>query len=98
VTLDFDFPPAALEGEIVAHEGGVEKAMARSLVELARKIRRLREQGLAEAPGTRLLVSTARLIARGIPPADACRVALVGPLTDDPDLIAAITDLVTATI
>lgn len=97
VTLDFDFPPAAVEAEVVRHEGGVEKGTAKSLVELARKIRRLKDQGLAEGPGTRLLVSTARLIASGIPAAEACRAALVGPLTDDPDLVGAIGDLVGAT-
>jgi nitric oxide reductase NorQ protein len=98
VTLDFDFPPPELETEIVMDESGVSRDVARSLVELARKVRRLREQGLAEAPGTRLLVSTARLIASGIPAEQACAVALTGPLTDDPDLIAAITDLVAATL
>jgi nitric oxide reductase NorQ protein len=98
VTLEFDFPPPALETEIVMHESGVEKRIARELVELARKIRALRDQGLAEAPGTRLLVSTARLIASGVAADQACAVALVGPLTDDPDLAAAISDLVTATL
>jgi hypothetical protein len=34
----------------------------------------------------------------GIPAAQACQSALVGPLTDDPDLLAAITDLVSAMI
>jgi nitric oxide reductase NorQ protein len=97
VTLEFDFPPPATEAEIVRHEGGVDRAVAKSLVELARKIRRLRDQGLAEAPGTRLLVSTARLIANGIPAETACRAGLVGPLTDDPDLVGAIGDLVSAT-
>jgi MoxR-like ATPases len=98
VTLEFDFPPPALEAEIVMHESGVDKRTARELVELAKKIRALRDQGLAEAPGTRLLVSTARLIASGVAADQACAVALVGPLTDDPDLVAAISDLVTATL
>jgi len=97
VTLEFDYPSASLESEIVSHEGGVDRTVAKELVELARKIRRLRDQGLAEGPGTRLLVSTARLIASGITPADACRAALAGPLTDDPDLGGAIADLVDAT-
>jgi nitric oxide reductase NorQ protein len=97
VTLEFDVPGPEVEAEIVRHEGGVDRGVAKRLVELARRIRRLRDQGLAEGPGTRLLVSTARLIASGIPPADACRAALAGPLTDDPDLIGAIDDLVEGT-
>src|SRR5689334_17637316 len=98
VALEFDFPPAATETEIAMHEGGVPRATAAALVELARRVRRLKEQGLAEGPGTRLVVAAARLIAGGIPAEDAARVALAGPLTDDPDLLAAIADLAATTL
>ena len=98
VSLEFDFPPAELERRVVMHEGGVSDATAGALVELAGRIRRLRDRGLVEVPSSRLLVSTARLIAGGIDPAEAARVALMGPLTDDPDLLAAIGDLITATL
>ena len=94
VALEFDFPPAELELRIVRHEGGVDEPTARSLVELGLRVRRLRDRGLAEVPSTRLLVATARLVAGGIDPGQACRVALAGPLTDDPDLLAAIGDLI----
>ena len=97
VSLEFDFPPEPREAEIVAHESGVAPAIAGALVVLGRRVRHLRDQGLAEWPSTRLLVSTARLIAAGIPARDACRAALVAPLTDDPDLLAAIEDLIGAT-
>ena len=98
VTLDFDFPSPNAEAEIVAHETGIKRQTAQSLVELARRVRRLKEQGLAAGPGTRLLVSAGRLIADGISPVQACQAALVGPLTDDPDLLTAIGDLVAATL
>jgi nitric oxide reductase NorQ protein len=98
VTLDFDFPSASNEAEIVARESGVKKSTAQALVELARRVRRLREQGLAEGPGTRLLVSAGQLIASGISAQRACQSAIIGPLTDDPDLLAAISDLVAAMI
>jgi nitric oxide reductase NorQ protein len=98
VSLEFDFPPPALERRVVAHEGDVDEPTAAALVELAGRIRRLRDRGLAEVPSSRLLVATARLIAGGIDPARACRVALMGPLTDDPDLLAAIGDLISATL
>lgn len=98
VTLDFDFPAASGETEIVAHESGVKRQVAAALVELARRVRRLKEQGLTEGPGTRLLVATGRLIASGIPAEQACQAALVGPLTDDPDLRTAMADLVAATL
>ena len=98
VALDFDFPPPEIEAAIVAHESGIDTATADALVRLAQRVRRLRDQGLAEAPSTRLLVSTGRLMASGIAPREACRAALVGPLTDDPDLVMAITDIIDATL
>lgn len=98
VALEFGYPPSSVEAEIVAHESGVKRTTAAKLVELAVRVRRLRDQGLAEGPGTRLLVATGRLIASGIAPGEACRAGLVEPLTDDPDLLAAIADLVDATL
>jgi nitric oxide reductase NorQ protein len=98
VALEFDFLPAALETEMVVHEGGVDGGTAASLVALAQRLRNLQDRGLAEVPSSRLLVATARLIASGIPAQQACRAALMAPLTDDPDLLAAIRDLISATI
>jgi len=94
VTVGFDFPPPDVEREIVVHEGRVDEATARQLVELAIRVRRLRDRGLPEVPSTRVLVAAAKLIARGISPVVACRSALSGPLTDDPDVLAAIDDLI----
>lgn len=98
VAIDFDFPRSELEWRIVQHEGGVDEPMARSLVALAARMRNLKDRGLVEVPSTRLLVATARLIAEGIPPVDACRSALVAPLSDDPELLGALRDLVSAVI
>jgi len=98
VALEFDFPSPSVETEIVAHESGVKKATAAALVELGRRVRRLKDQGLAEGPGTRLLIAAGRLIAEGVSPAVACQAALIGPLTDDPDLLTAIADLAAATL
>src|SRR5690606_38593561 len=98
VTLDFDFPTFDVEAEIVAHESGVPPDVARALVTLAGRLRHLQDRGLAELPSTRLIVSTAQLIRSGIEERRACRCALLGPLTDDPDLIAAIEDLIAGTL
>ena len=98
VALDFDFPPPEREVEIILHESSAERGMAHDLVALACRIRGLADQGLAEVPSTRLLVATARLIANGIAPRLACHVALVSPLSDDPALVAAMRDLVDATL
>jgi nitric oxide reductase NorQ protein len=94
VALELDFPAPEREAEVVAHESGAPPAVARTLVELARRMRRLRERGLAEVPSTRLLVAAARLAADGIALREACRRAIVAPLTDDPELLGALDDLV----
>ena len=98
VALEFDFPKAETEAEIVAHEGGVDRGIAVTLVTLTNRLRQLGDKGLAEVPSTRLIVATARLHANGVPLRAACQTALLGPLTDDPDLLAAMHDLVTATM
>ena len=98
VALEFDFPAAEREADIVVHESGVNAATARQLVTLAGRLRNLRDRGLAEIPSTRLLVATARLAAGGIDLKIACRVGLVAPLTDDADLLQAMLDLVDLTM
>jgi nitric oxide reductase NorQ protein len=96
VALEFAMPPAEREIAIVAHESGVDRHRAADLVALVGRLRALRDRGLPEVPSTRLLVAAARLIASGVAPRDACRVAIAAPLTDDPDLLAAAEDLITA--
>ena len=98
VALEFDFPSAEREVEIVRYESGVDRVTAHTLVTLGGRLRNLRDRGLAEVPSTRLLVATARLIAGGIEPRMACNVGLVAPLSDDADLVAAMRDLADLTM
>jgi len=84
--LDFNYPDAQTETEIVAHEGGVDADTADKLVQVALRSRNLKGHGLDEGMSTRLLIYAAQLIGKGIAPADACKMALVRPLTDDPDM------------
>lgn len=94
VALDFDFPPAEREAQIVVAESGIDIAQATALVTLAHKLRAFQDRGLAEVPSTRLLVATAGLMAHGISPRDACYAGLVSPLSDDTSLVGAMRDLV----
>jgi nitric oxide reductase NorQ protein len=98
VVLDLTFPPPALETRIVAHEGGVEAGIAGDLVALAGRLRQLRDRGLPEVPSTRLLILAARLIASGVTAREACRTAVAAPLTDDPELLAAVHDVIDAVL
>ncbi len=84
--LDFDYPEAAAEAEIVAHETGVDSQIADKLVQIAHRARNLKGHGLDEGISTRLLVYAGNLIAKGIEPRSACTMSLVRPLTDDPDM------------
>jgi len=85
--FQFDYPAAELEARIVAAEAGVNGEMAARLVEVAQAGRRLKGHGLDEGISTRLIVYAATLIGRGVSPVDACKMAMVRPITDDADVI-----------
>ena len=84
--LDFTYPEAETEAEIVAHETEVPSDVAGKLVQIAHRARNLKGHGLDEGISTRLLVYAGNLIAKGIDPKTACRMTLVRPITDDPDM------------
>ena len=84
--LDFDYPEAGIETEIVATESGIERDTAQRLVQIAERARNLKGHGLDEGISTRLLVYAGHLIRQGVAPAVACGMTLVRPLTDDPDI------------
>ena len=84
--MDFDYPNTEIETEIVTHEGGVSAEIAGKLVQVAQRSRNLKGHGLDEGMSTRLLVYAAQLMAKGVSAESACQMALVTPLTDDPDM------------
>ncbi|MBI4141856.1 CbbQ/NirQ/NorQ/GpvN family protein [Candidatus Woesearchaeota archaeon] len=85
IALDFDYAPAKIEQDIILHESGIDEENAHLLRKIAEKVRNLKEQGLEEGASTRLLVYAGSLIRESIPAKDACRVALLSPITDDKD-------------
>jgi nitric oxide reductase NorQ protein len=96
VSARFDFPDAQSEQEIVMRETGVEPALARRLVELAHGLRALKDHDIEESASTRLLIYTAQLIRDGFEATEACRAALIEPLTDDEATVEALMDVVQA--
>ena len=98
VAMEFDYPNAEAEAEIVAKEGKIDLNMAQDLVKIGQKVRNLRGHGLEEGVSTRLLIYAAQMIAQGIAPVDAAEVALVAPITDDRDLQRSIREIVTTII
>ena len=84
VALNFDFPSPELETQIVTQESAIGSKQAQTLVELGRRLRAVQGHDLEEVASTRLLVHAAQLISDGLSPQQACRVALVETLSDDP--------------
>lgn len=97
VAMDLDFPPQEQEADIVQRESGADLPSCRALVALGRRIRALKDRGLAEVPSTRLLIAAATLIVAGIPVREACYAAIISPLSDDESLAGAMRDLVDGT-
>lgn len=98
VSLRFDYPDVYTESKIVIAETGITPNMAAVLVDLANALRVLKDHDLEESASTRLLVYAATLINSGVDPIDACRAAIVEPLSDDEDTIDALMEVVQAKI
>ncbi|HUL66037.1 MAG TPA: CbbQ/NirQ/NorQ C-terminal domain-containing protein, partial [Burkholderiaceae bacterium] len=75
-----------VEIEIVAHESGVSPDIAGRLVSIGERSRNLKGHGLDEGLSTRMLIYAGSLITQGVDPIAAGSVALVRPVTDDPDI------------
>jgi nitric oxide reductase NorQ protein len=97
VSLVFDYPRIEIEATIIAHESGVDAALAQRLALIGEKIRNLREHGFEEGVSTRLLIYAAQLTAGGIEPRRACDAAIARAVTDDAEVqraIGAIVDVI----
>jgi len=84
--LDFDYATAEKESHILQQEGKVDADTANKLVRIGEAARNLKGHGLDEGISTRLMVYAATLINQGIAPIEACKMALVRPITDDADI------------
>ena len=93
--LDFNYPEHGIEVEIVAHETGINNDIAGKLVSIAERARNLKGHGLDEGISTRMLIYAGNLIFKGVDSKAACRMALVRPITDDPDMRDALDAAVT---
>ena len=96
ISIEFDYPPADIEAEIVERESGCTTEQAEALAKLGEKVRNLREHGLGEGASTRLLIYAGRLMREGITARRACQVAIVWTLTDEVDLQRSIEEVVSS--
>ena len=98
ISLEFDFPPANLEEEIVVHESGVDPNVAADLRKIAEKIRGMKNRGLDEGVSTRLLIYAGVLVRNGVEPRRACSIAMVDPITDDHEMQKTLREIVSSII
>ncbi|MCP3381882.1 MULTISPECIES: CbbQ/NirQ/NorQ/GpvN family protein [unclassified Bradyrhizobium] len=98
VAIEFGFLPPEQEVAVVAAESGLAPDYARPLVALAGRLRALKGHDLEEGVSTRLVVYCATLIAAGASITEAVLAGMIEPLTDDPDVKAALLDVARAVI
>ena len=96
VAIELDFPPVETEIEVVAHEAGIDVETAQRLVKLGYAIRHLDGSPLREVASTRMLILAGGLVAEGLSLRTAVQSAVVQALTDDPDVVRALGELVDA--
>jgi nitric oxide reductase NorQ protein len=94
MALEFSAPPAELEAKIIEHESGASTEISLALAKLGEKVRNLKDHGLQEGVGTRLLIYAGKLINNGIAPRRAAQVAVTWALTDDVQLQRSIDEVV----
>ncbi|GKS68010.1 nitric oxide reductase NorQ protein [Nitrosomonas sp. PY1] len=97
ISISFDFPPPAIEAQIIATESGLPESQCISLAALAQRLRALKDVDLEEVVSTRLLIYCATLLKNGLNPYQAAEAALVEPLCDDPEVKQGLLELIDAT-
>lgn len=93
IALSFNYPEEKIESEIIAKEAAVNDEVAGKLTAIGNKIRNLKELGLTETVSTRLLVDAGKLISSGLPKRTAVKAGVIEPLSDDPEIVQAMSDL-----
>jgi len=93
-SIIFSHPPVDVEEKIIATETGLSEDKSRILAMIGEKIRNLQGYGLVEGVSTRLLVYAGRLIKEGLSPWNACKTAITQTLTDDPEIMKSMEDII----
>ena len=93
VAIEFNYPKAEIEQEILCQETNIEDHTAENLVRFANMTRNLKGNGLDEGASTRLLVHTAKLITSGVAAPTAVQHCIGYALSDDPNILRSIEEL-----
>jgi nitric oxide reductase NorQ protein len=87
VAIELDYPPPAIERQVLVDEAQIDERIAEDLVRLATGIRQLDTPGLPEVASTRSLVSAARLFVAGLSLREAAASSIALPLSDNADVV-----------
>ncbi|PST20628.1 CbbQ/NirQ/NorQ/GpvN family protein [Mesorhizobium plurifarium] len=98
IAIEFDFLPRDHEIAVVSRESGLDEARVAPLVDLAHRLRALKGHDLEEGVSTRLLVYCASLVDSGLSLRDAVLATMIEPLTDEPEVKAALIEIAGAII
>ncbi|MFT4278537.1 MAG: CbbQ/NirQ/NorQ/GpvN family protein [Rhodopseudomonas sp.] len=90
LAIDFTYPPPQIESAIVVRESGADSELADVLVAIGQRSRNLQGHGLDEGASTRMLIHAGRLVRGGVPLGAAVQSSIVLPITDNPDVRAAL--------
>lgn len=96
ISLEFGYPPASLEEEIVVHESGLDRKDAADLRKIAEKFRGMKNRGLDEGVSPRLLIYAGVLIKKGVDRRRACSIAMIDPITDDLEIRKTLEEIVSS--
>ena len=96
VAIDFGYPPPSTEVSIIVRESGTDDPLAGILVAIAQRSRNLQGHGLDEGASTRMLIHAGRMVRAGLPLEAAVQSSIVLPITDNPDIRAALRDAIQA--
>jgi nitric oxide reductase NorQ protein len=96
IAIDFTYPPPSTEAAIIARESGADDELAGLLVAIAERSRNLQGHGLDEGASTRMLIHAGRMVRAGLPLEAAVQSSIVLPITDNPDIRAALSEAIEA--
>lgn len=91
--LDFNYPPADDEAEIISKEADVNPDVANLLVKFGECSRNVKGHSLVEGASTRMLIQAGRLHSQGVSLQEAAKTAIILPITDDLDVRNALKDM-----
>jgi len=94
ISFSMKYLPPEKEKDLLCTLTQIDSSMALQLVKFADKVRKMTEFPLKETISTRLLVNAALFIKEGMNPRLAGHVAIAEGLTDDPDLLRSLKELV----